>query len=197
MIELYITPINKIEESRISEIYKNRADKAMRYRMTDDRKRCIAGGLFIKRFLGDTKIITGKYGKPQTDNGMFFNLSHSGNYVLFALSDSPVGCDIEKLHNIDTTRIAQRVFCRDELDELEKTNNQAEKFFELWTRKESLLKCIGEGFHHNCLTVDISKNCCTENGVIYYLKSFMYDNHSVSVCSSLAEAPSTPKLILL
>ncbi len=105
MIELYITPINKIEENRISEIDKNRADKAMRYRMTDDRKRCIAGGLFIKRFLGDTKIITGKYGKPQTDNGMFFNLSHSGNYVLFSLSDSTDVCHIEKLQKIKYSNI--------------------------------------------------------------------------------------------
>lgn len=197
MIELYITPICNISENRINEIDKNRADKAMRYKLKDDKLRAIAGGLFIKRFLGDVKITTGLHGKPETENGFHFNISHSGKYVLFAFSDAPVGCDIEILHNVDFDKISKYVFCTTELNALKKTSNKEETFFQLWTRKESFLKCIGEGFHRNGKTVDTVNHTFFENGVTYYFNTFMYDNHSISVCSSLPEVPSKPNLIIL
>ena len=36
-------------------------------------------------------------GKPLAKNGVCFNLSHSGEYVAFAVGGAQVGCDIEKL----------------------------------------------------------------------------------------------------
>ena len=47
-------------------------------------------------FLPPLDISCGKDGKPElVGSGIFFNLSHSGNYAACAVSDSPIGLDIQ------------------------------------------------------------------------------------------------------
>lgn len=190
MIELYITSIDKICEDRINGLSPERAEKALRYRQQNDRLRCIAGGLFIKHFLGDAKIVINSFGKPLAENGMFFNLSHSGKYVLFALSDKSVGCDIEQYHNVNIDKIAKYIFCENEINLLENADNKQASFFALWTRKESLLKCIGEGFHRKASDVDTTQSPFVDGDLNYYINTFTYDKHSISVCSTINTLPS-------
>ena len=94
---LFITDIRKISFDRVGELSPERAERVQRCRRADDKLRCIAGGLFMNKFLGGAKITVNEFGKPECDNGLCFNISHSGSYVLFALSDSEVGCDIEEI----------------------------------------------------------------------------------------------------
>ena len=95
---LFITDIRKISFDRVGELSPERAERVQRCRRDDDKLRCIAGGLFMNKFLGGAKITVNEFGKPECDNGLCFNISHSGSYVLFALSDSEVGCDIEEMY---------------------------------------------------------------------------------------------------
>ncbi len=197
MIRLYITSIDEINLCRVGEIDAQRAEKAGRLRFDDDKKRCIAGGLFIKRFFGDTEITYGKFGKPEAANGMYFNLSHSGEYVLFALSDSEIGCDIEKIKAVAVERLGRIVFCDSEMSSIKSADDKLKNFFRLWTRKESLLKCIGEGFHRQSKSVDISGDTFTENGITYHFASREYGMYIISVCSAQADIPITIKYIRL
>ena len=89
--------------------------------------------LFLKRtYVGGFYI--NKYGKPET-KGFYFNVSHSGDAVIFVKADVPVGVDIEK-------RREHSKLLQEHISSLEEIN---EDFFKVWTAKESLTKCIGTG----------------------------------------------------
>jgi 4'-phosphopantetheinyl transferase len=79
---------------------------------------------------------------------MQFNLSHSGERALLALGvGRPVGVDIEQHRALDPLALARRFFSRDEIDALDRLGGQAraEAFFRCWTRKEALIKAMGDG----------------------------------------------------
>ena len=50
----------------------------------------------LRGILGDYETEKNQFGKPYVrGNDIFFNISHSGNYAAAAVSDKPVGIDIE------------------------------------------------------------------------------------------------------
>lgn len=99
----------------------------------------------------------GKKGKPYfRDYPVFFNLSHSGAYVLCAVSDREVGADIQKCVSVEEERLAGRFFSEEECDALRRCVTDEERrrlFFRLWVRKEAYGKLLGEGIMG---TVDVN-----------------------------------------
>jgi 4'-phosphopantetheinyl transferase len=76
---------------------------------------------------------------------LHYNLSHSNNYALLAVSTEIVGCDVEYINAaFKYSDILHEHFSADEADYI-KQQNSAEPFFTLWTRKEALLKGTGQG----------------------------------------------------
>lgn len=72
--------------------------------------------------------------KPRLDTERVeFNLSHSYGVCVVAMSDKPVGIDIEKIRDIDYNKFD---FIK---------ADSPEDFFEKWTERESYLKFTGEG----------------------------------------------------
>lgn len=197
MMKLFLADINDIKLEYISMISPQRAQKARRYKKVDDQKRCIAGGLMIKRFLDGAEITENKYGKLVADNGVHFNLSHSGKYVLFALSDIDIGCDIEKVRSIDVYKAGRIVFGNNETDQIKESSDKMDAFLKLWTKKESLLKCLGEGFYRNAKSVDVSNDFYDENGERYYFKTWTFSDYVISVCSLKDEFPDDIEFISL
>ena len=88
-------------------------------------------------------LFTGGY--PKT-TGMHYNISHSGDWVVMALSDKAVGIDVERVRS-PQYRIAERFFSPTELAALNRLegDEKARYFFDLWTLKESYLKLLGKG----------------------------------------------------
>lgn len=197
MIKIYIANINDIDFQRVCEIDADRACKINRLRLADDKMRCLTGGLFIKKFLADADITVNDFGKPVADNGLHFNLSHSGEYVLFALSDKEIGCDIEKSRNINPEKLGKIVFCDNELLKIKNASDKEQCFFDLWTRKESLLKCIGKGFHQNSKSVDVSRNICKIEEKIYHFRMWHRQDYTISVCSEYEAIPENIEFIKL
>ena len=80
---------------------------------------------------------------------VFFSQSHSTDAVAVAVSDGPVGVDLEGAEEFferfsDPARLArmEKRVCNDaELSAI----NGAEGFLTLWTKKEALFKCYGKG----------------------------------------------------
>lgn len=100
-----------------------------------------------------------KMGKPLlvSPNGHSFNISHSHGLFVLALcaDDLQVGVDIEQLRSTRFLKIAERFFCESEIQSIRRQKTRAaqlRRFFELWTIKESVLKCLGWGVFR-----DISK----------------------------------------
>lgn len=89
-------------------------------------------------------IAESRRGKPYLADyeGPELSLSHSGEYVVCALSDRPVGIDIQAMRPY-RKGIAQRYFSAPELARLEAAPDKTVAFYELWTAKESLIKAAG------------------------------------------------------
>lgn len=91
----------------------------------------------------EIEIEIGKNGKPNVvgEKNIHFNISHSGEYAVCAVCDTPVGVDIEKIREVDFRRIAKRYFRENEAEKIADIDD----FFSLWTKKESYLKMTGDG----------------------------------------------------
>lgn len=97
----------------------------------------------------DLKMYYGGNGKPYLeDYPFYFNLSHSGNYVVCAVSPREVGVDIQEYRQVDMERLSGRFFSEEEQSVLKSCTNgkeQCKLFYRLWTRKEAYGKLTGEG----------------------------------------------------
>ena len=109
----------------------------------------------IKRYFGadDPQFMLNDYGKPYIDReGVYFNISHSKGRVVCAVSDTPVGIDIEKLtekNDIDIKNFAKRYFVENEILALEREDYSAVAFYEIWTKKEAYSKMLGSALSKN------------------------------------------------
>ncbi|MEZ7892623.1 MAG: 4'-phosphopantetheinyl transferase superfamily protein [Candidatus Wallbacteria bacterium] len=79
-------------------------------------------------------------------NDFYFNISHSGDFVLLAFYDSEVGIDIEKIEPVDLSMNGS-YFSPEECERFKSIpkNSQIDYFYELWTLKESYIKYLGTG----------------------------------------------------
>ena len=90
-----------------------------------------------------------RFGKPECSDcsSVQFSISHSQNDVICALSNAPVGADIEHIRPLPYRAIARRFFTHRECCALFNTPDalQLRYFYRLWTLKESYLKMRGTG----------------------------------------------------
>jgi 4'-phosphopantetheinyl transferase len=96
------------------------------------------------------RLRTGPYGKPELgdDDGMHFNMSHSGGITLVAVHTRPIGVDIELVdRRIDSFDGAPELLTANEWAQLSKVDRpqRTRQFFRIWTQKEALLKGMGLG----------------------------------------------------
>lgn len=122
------------------------------------------------------KMVYSPHGKPYFENlpDFYFNISHSGDLTVIAISDQNIGIDIEKLRNINL-RVAKR-FCEDEYTYITK-NVSPTAFFEIWTKKEAYLKYLGEGLHGRLNSFSVFKTNIP-------IKTFRKDDYIISVCGT-------------
>ncbi len=149
--ELYERELEVLELSRKKEILK-KAD-------INDRKCSLAGYMITKKYLSklynipkdQIEIKKGKHGKPYVLNlPAHFNISHSGNYTVVAISDRPIGVDLEIIRDFSAI-LAKKLFNEDELKYISGSGPSRKKsvmqqcFYQIWTAKEAYLKYIGTG----------------------------------------------------
>lgn len=101
----------------------------------------------------DWRFVNGEYGKPELAApfaalGLHFNVAHTAGLVALAVARTAVGIDVENSRaRTAPLRIASHYFSADEARELEAqpAEEQIQRFFALWTLKESWLKATGRG----------------------------------------------------
>jgi 4'-phosphopantetheinyl transferase len=99
----------------------------------------------------------GAQGKPEVIDadihGLHFNLSHTEGLALVAIAhDRRVGIDVESIRpSTDYLEIARRHFSPAEYQQLStiEAKEQLTAFYRCWTRKEALLKGLGEGLQRS------------------------------------------------
>jgi 4'-phosphopantetheinyl transferase len=133
-------------------------DRANRFYFEKDRKRFVIARGFLRVLLGrylqnDPKSLMfsyGAYGKPAlAATSLRFNMSHSGNVALYALTEGrEIGVDVERVRaDFTSDDIARRFFSPFEVESLcgLPGEERVEGFFRCWTRKEAYIKATGRG----------------------------------------------------
>ncbi|MGY4786615.1 4'-phosphopantetheinyl transferase family protein [Bacillus sp. OHL2] len=132
---------------------------AERFRFLIDARRTLLGEVLVRQTIHDMydlpmdQIVfeTEGNGKPVVRQlpSFHFNLSHSGDWVVYAVDDAPVGIDIEEIKPIDLA-IAKRFFSADEYQDLlsQPAERQEAYFFHLWSMKEAFIKLTGKGLSY-------------------------------------------------
>jgi 4'-phosphopantetheinyl transferase len=148
---------------KLKDVDTERAEKIERLRVTDDKLRCLGAGILI-RFIKEKysvagKVATDKFGKPYFEGSkVYFNISHSGNYVVAAVSKHKIGIDIQRIQK-DKHRIAEKNFLPEEceyINEVEEETVVQQRFCEIWTIKEAYLKNIGIGLRKPLNSFEVS-----------------------------------------
>ena len=126
MVYVYIADVSCLPDPLVNNdlvkyISEYRKQKILKLRQLQDRKLCLGAGLlqkyvFEKNNISEKGIYTTQKGKPMCD-GLFFNMAHSGNYVICATGLYDIGCDIEHIEKI-ALKIADRFFCTNESQSL-------------------------------------------------------------------------------
>lgn len=131
-------------------------EAASRFRFIEGIQRKILGDALMRMAIwqnygvepGKLKIAVATAGKPylQSHPDIHFNISHSGHWVVVAVSEAEVGIDVERIKKVNLG-IAERFYSEKEKQQLFSLPpaTQTEFFFDLWTLKESFLKAIGTG----------------------------------------------------
>jgi 4'-phosphopantetheinyl transferase len=95
----------------------------------------------------EISFIRNKYGKPflQDYPKFHYNVSHTRNAIAVAISDDPIGVDIEKIRKSEIG-IAKKFFTENEFKYVTgNSKNIDERFYEIWTKKEAYIKYTGKG----------------------------------------------------
>lgn len=176
-----LSEISDIElEKGFSMMDEERKQAVLRYRGEKDRKRTIIGEMLARKGISEatgvpeSDILFGRSesGKPYAKNvDIEFNVSHSKDMIVCAVSKSKIGIDVEFIRDIDMriTKIActesdkEYIFGRRDAD-IESIIPDEEKivrFFKLWTAKEAYFKYHGSGIIglKKVYYADIEQNC--------------------------------------
>lgn len=124
-----------------------------------------------------------EHGKPEiTDFPKHFNLSHSGDYVVCAVSDREVGVDIQKWVPFQE-RTAERFFAPEEWKLLQSlpAKQHMEMFYRLWTRKEAYGKYTGLGLQ-SAVSENLSGDAECAGKQIRFLEMQLDEEYSIAVC---------------
>ena len=158
MVKLYALQISPLLpenrwEALLPLLSPQRQQRILACRHGADRARLAGAGWLLRYALSQEGIpvhaqqfTTSPDGKPLLANGSLdFSLSHSGEWVLCAVSSQLVGVDVELPRC--TMATARRFFAPEEVAMVEALPKaaQADALLRLWTAKEAFTKALGTG----------------------------------------------------
>lgn len=130
-------------------------ERAVRFHFEADRERWVRSRALLKLVLADKwgqtnarelEFALGEFGKPAlVSGGPHFNLSHSGDFAAVAISSVPVGVDVECGKTLPLEELAAFAFRPEEGAAILAHAEPQRHFLELWTAKEAVMKCTGQG----------------------------------------------------
>ncbi|MCP5051431.1 MAG: 4'-phosphopantetheinyl transferase superfamily protein [bacterium] len=222
MLETYAVKLNfdtRIDRSVLDELMEcvdpSKKVRLRRFVREEDRLRGLFGDLLIRDLITqktglaneDIEFGTNDYGKPYLKNqGDFhFNISHSGDWVVAAIDDMPVGIDIEQIQHIDLD-ISKNYFSNDEHRDLMGKSDRIAYFFTLWSLKESYIKILGKGLSHplNAFSIQfIGQDEIVINVDGYPLKNVFFaqydidENYKMGLCANREMLPKHVNMLTM
>ncbi len=151
----YLSPLNAEEVSFLASFLTpyclDRINKQKKKEESD--RKLIASALtasMIRKYFGipirEQKLGEGEFGKPYLVGfpDAHFNISHSGKYIICAVSDTPVGVDVEEIRQFNP-KVAKRFFSKKVQKSLLDSGNKDRDFTCEWVKLEANLKRLGVG----------------------------------------------------
>jgi 4'-phosphopantetheinyl transferase len=220
-VEVYAVKVDKnldvaVFEALLDYVATEKSARIKRFFKYEDALRTLLGDILARYLicqklnLKNQQLQFGKnqYGKPFLVNGrsVCFNISHSGEWVVCALSSLPVGIDVEKMGPVDDA-LGERIFTHDEYRVLraKSSSEQRSCFYKLWTLKESFIKAIGKGLSIPLTSFSISFDqgerisVKTESGTgDWFFKQYDWgEEYQLAVCAYVNVFVDTVKIINL
>jgi len=129
-----------------------RKEQALEFKFPFGRFACLKSYIMLSEMTGlkDFGFEYGEFGKPSIKGHpeIHFNISHCRKAIAVAVSDCPVGIDVESDRNI-SDGLVERVMNPVEQSAIRGAASQQQEFLRLWTRKEAVLKLRGTGIVDN------------------------------------------------
>ena len=123
------------------------------------------------------KISYTEYNRPFIDGAIDFNISHSGNYVVCAINMvGRVGIDVERMKSLHIEEFKD-CMTDEEWRAIQGSPDHLEKFYDLWTLKESVVKGDGRGMSLPLPEVRVEGEIARVNNVSWYAKKINLDPH--------------------
>jgi 4'-phosphopantetheinyl transferase len=169
MVKIYYTYLSKDFHEKRFDKYLTRfpiklIDKIKRLRKWEDAQANLLSKLLLSQALfdGDLNCLElinySKYGRPYIMYCPDFNISHSGDIVVCAIiKNNDIGVDIEQVSKIEINDFVS-VMTNLEMLNIQKSDNPIRKFYEYWTKKESLLKLQGTGISEEINSFEVLGN---------------------------------------
>ncbi len=175
---VWTAELDSVTEARLGQIARllsrDEGQRASRFHFERDRKRFIVCRGILREILGTYLQVNpdridftyGPQGKPylkdsegQTDGSVFFNVSHSSGWAIYALGLGEVGVDLEFVRPIPEMQalvdqyfsVAERSAFRSVAPDL-----KLKAFYSCWTRKEAYVKACGGGLQIPLDQFDVS-----------------------------------------
>lgn len=190
-MKLYIAKASDFVSLRGVELLTaERRTRLEKYNIIADKQRCLAAGLLLRFALGERAkyIEYAEKAKPILLGGPYFNLSHSGDYVILAVSENEVGADIERIGPYKE-KLVRRCCTEDELSWLSLREGTA--FYRLWTGKEAVMKATSYGLSMDPGSFSLSP---AEDGIYvvsgrawYLCWPELFEGYSICIASSAKE----------
>jgi len=170
-------------------------EKAMSFHQPRDRKFHLLGRLLLQYHLTERQVKSTtlrdiEYGaahKPYFPNGPEFNISHSGDYVVCAVStDVKMGIDLEQIARVPYQEFGM-IWSPGEFDMIQSSDNPLLSFYRLWTRKEAVVKGTGLGLQIPLSSFDVREDAATVGDNRWYLKTVNFkENYSLHLATDVS-----------
>jgi 4'-phosphopantetheinyl transferase len=153
---LYLPEYIKLTNDLIRFLNTEERNRADRFYQEKDQTQFIICRAILKFILAaltksDVKNINLEYDfnkKPYLGSHpwLHFNVSHSDDFALIAISQCKIGIDIEYISkDFDYLPLLPDIFSENEILFVQNAKNKLSAFYTLWTRKEAFVKAVGKG----------------------------------------------------
>lgn len=206
-MNIYVVKVSEIDGEILNYLYEityfDKRYKNKSYFNKIDKIRTLISKILIRTIItkelkinnSNINFSTNQWGKPFLVDypELNFNISHSVDYVLCAIDCKFIGVDIEKIKCIEYEDIAKRFFTINEFNYIMQSDlySNLNRFYEIWTLKESYIKCIGQGLTIPLKSFSIEvnnfgdvKSIIDHNYNTYTFKKFYIESdYKIAVCS--------------
>lgn len=159
IVVAYTKIIRRFDQQKFTEyllqLPESQRKKVQKFKRWEDAHASLLGKLLLLECLSTFNITDldlhqlqlTTYNRPYFNTNLDFNISHSGCYVVCAMSDHcRIGIDIEEIHALQIEDFKNQ-FSEYEWSRIDMADNRMKEFYKCWTGKEAIIKADGRGLN--------------------------------------------------